>query len=144
MKGKVFGSDTGSANESWLKEAVTKYGPYEIKSYDYWADAVLDLQAGRLDGVVVDAPDRAVLHPAAPRDRTGHAAFTSTTIISPSRWPSRRVPPSCASFNKVQNEMKKDGTLKAIYVKWFGAEPPADSSAINIVAPYLPNEKPKP
>ena len=56
MKGKTFGSDTGSMNEAWLVNSQDKYGPYEVKSYDYWADAVLDLEAGRLDGVVVDDP----------------------------------------------------------------------------------------
>ena len=28
MKGKVFGSDTGSANEAWLVKAQDEYGPY--------------------------------------------------------------------------------------------------------------------
>ena len=46
-------------------------------------------------------------------------------------------------FNKIQNEMKKDGTLLEIHKKWFGTEPPKDSSVINIVAPYMPNEKPE-
>ena len=46
-------------------------------------------------------------------------------------------------FNKVQNEMKKDGTLLKIHQKWFGADPPKDSSVTNIIAPYMPNEKPK-
>jgi polar amino acid transport system substrate-binding protein len=45
-------------------------------------------------------------------------------------------------FNEVQNEMKKDGTLLEIHRKWFGADPPKDSSVTNIVAPYMPNEKP--
>jgi ABC-type amino acid transport substrate-binding protein len=142
MKGKVFGSDTGSANESWLLEAQTKYGPYEIKSYDYWADAVLDLKAGRLDGVVVDAPialyyikenpDSGLDMPLYIQDYNfaQALAFQKGSTIMP-------------IFNEIQNEMKKDGTMKAIFMKWFIVEPPADSSAINIIAPYLPNEKPK-
>ncbi|MDZ7794638.1 MAG: transporter substrate-binding domain-containing protein [Spirochaetia bacterium] len=39
VKGKVFGSDTGSMNEAWLIEAWGESGPYQIKSYDYWVDA---------------------------------------------------------------------------------------------------------
>ncbi len=142
MKGKVFGSDTGSANESWLLEAQAKYGPYEIKSYDYWADAVLDLETGRLDGVVVDAPIALYYiaqHPESELDMPLYIqdynfaqalAFQKGSAILP-------------AFNEIQNEMKKDGTMKEIFMKWFSVEPPADSSAINIIAPYLPNEKPE-
>ena len=52
MKGKSFGADTGSANETWLKDNQTKFGHYTIKGYNGWVDGVLDLQAGRLHGVV--------------------------------------------------------------------------------------------
>ena len=141
MKGKTFGSDTGSMNEDWLVKSQDKYGPYTVKSYDYWADAVLDLEAGRLDGVVVDDPialyyikqhpdSNLVMKIYIPGFKAGQAlAF-------------KKGSPLRDEFNKIQNEMKKDGTLAGIHKKWFGTEPPKDSSVINIVAPYMPNEKP--
>ena len=141
MKGKTFGSDTGSMNEDWLVNSQDKYGPYEVKSYDYWADAVLDLEAGRLDGVVVDDPialhyikqhpdSNVVMKIYIPGFKAGQAlAF-------------KKGSPLRDEFNKIQNEMKKDGTMAGIHKKWFGADPPKDSSVINIVAPYMPNEKP--
>jgi len=141
MKGKVFGSDTGSANEAWLVEAQDEYGPYKVKSYDYWVDAALDLEAGRIDGVVVDDPialyyikqhpkSNMVMKIYIPGFKAGQAlAF-------------KKGSPLRDEFNKIQNEMKKDGTMLAIHKKWFGTEPPKDSSVINIVAPYMPNEKP--
>jgi polar amino acid transport system substrate-binding protein len=141
MKGKTFGSDTGSMNESWLVNSQDKYGPYEVKSYDYWADAVLDLEAGRLDGVVVDDPialhyikqhpdSNVVMNIYIPGFKAGQAlAFKKGSALRD-------------EFNKIQNEMKKDGTMAGIHKKWFGADPPKDSSVINIVAPYMPNEKP--
>jgi polar amino acid transport system substrate-binding protein len=142
MKGKVFGSDTGSANESWLKEAQAKYGPYEIKSYDYWADAVLDLETGRLDGVVVDAPIALYYIAQHPESDVAMPLYIDdyhfAQALAFEKGSTLRD-----TFNKVQNDMKKDGTMKAIFMKWFAAEPPADSSAINIIAPYLPNEKPE-
>jgi polar amino acid transport system substrate-binding protein len=142
MKGKTFGSDTGSMNEDWLVNSQDKYGPYEVKSYDYWADAVLDLEAGRLDGVVVDDPialhyikqhpdSNVVMKIYIPGFKAGQAlAF-------------KKGSPLRDEFNKIQNEMKKDGTMAGIHKKWFGADPPKDSSVINIVAPYMPNEKPE-
>jgi polar amino acid transport system substrate-binding protein len=141
MKGKVFGSDTGSANEAWLVDNQDKYGPYEIKSYDYWVDAALDLEAGRLDGVVVDDPialyyikqhpnSGLVMNIYMPGFKAGQAlAF-------------KKGSPLRDEFNKIQNEMKKDGTLAAINKKWFGVEPQPDSSTVNIWGPYWPNEKP--
>jgi polar amino acid transport system substrate-binding protein len=141
MKGKVFGSDTGSANEAWLVKAQDEYGPYKVKSYDYWVDAALDLEAGRIDGVVVDDPialyyikqhpkSNLVMKIYIPGFKAGQAlAF-------------KKGSPLRDEFNKIQNEMKKDGTMANIHKKWFGTEPPKDSSVINIVAPYMPNEKP--
>ena len=142
MKGKVFGSDTGSANEAWLQEAMDKYGPYEIKSYDYWADAVLDLEAGRLDGVVVDAPIALYYIAQHPDSELDMPLYIDDYNFAQA-LAFQKGSPLLAEFNEVQNEMKTDGTMKAIFVKWFGVEPPADSSAINIIAPYLPNEKPE-
>ncbi|MBW2437132.1 MAG: amino acid ABC transporter substrate-binding protein [Deltaproteobacteria bacterium] len=142
MKGKTFGSDTGSANEAWLVKSQDTYGPYKVKSYDYWVDAALDLEAGRIDGVVVDDPIALYYikqHPDSdlvmkiyiPGFKAGQAlAF-------------KKGSPLRDEFNKIQNDMKKDGTLLAIHKKWFGTEPPKDSSVINIVPPYMPNQKPK-
>ena len=143
MKGKTFGSDTGSANEAWLVDNEGKYGPYDMKSYDYWVDAALDLEAGRLDGVVVDDPIALYyikLHPDSglvmniyiPGFKAGQAlAF-------------KKGSPLRDEFNEIQNEMKKDGTLAAINKKWFGVDPQPDSSTVNIWGPYMPNEKPNP
>jgi len=142
MKGKTFGSDTGSANEAWLVDNQDKYGPYDMKSYDYWVDAALDLEAGRLDGVVVDDPialyyikqhpdSDLVMNIYIPGFKAGQAlAF-------------KKGSPLRDEFNKIQNEMKKDGTLAAINKKWFGVDPQPDSSTVNMWGPYMPNEKPK-
>lgn len=141
MRGKTFGSDTGSANEAWLVENLGKYGPYQMKSYDYWVDAALDLEAGRIDGVVVDDP--IALYYIAEHPNSG--------LVMPIYIPGfkagqalafRKGSPLRDEFNKIQNEMKKDGTLAAINKKWFGVEPQADSSTVNVWGPYWPNEKP--
>lgn len=141
MKGKAFGSDTGSANEAWLVENKTKYGPYTMKSYDYWVDAALDLEAGRLDGVVVDDPIALYYIKEHPK----------SNLVMPIYMPGfkagqalafKKGSPLREEFNKIQNAMKKDGTMAAIHKKWFGVAPPADSSTVNVWGPYWPNEKP--
>lgn len=142
MKGKVFGADTGSANESWLLEAKKKYGPYEIKSYDYWVDAALDLETGRIDGVVVDAPIALYYIKEHPKSGLIMPLYIDDYHFAQA-LAFKKGSPLRDEFNKVQNEMKKDGTLLEIHRKWFGADPTKDSSVINIVPPYLPNQKPK-
>ena len=141
MKDKVFGSDTGSANKSWLKEAQAKYGPYEIKSYDYWADAVMDLEAGRLDGVVVDAPIALYYIQQHPESSLAMPLYIDDYHFAQS-LAFQKGSSLTAIFNEVQNEMKKDGTMATIHKKWFGTDPLPDSSTVNIIPPYLPNEKP--
>jgi polar amino acid transport system substrate-binding protein len=141
LKGKTLGSDTGSANEAWLVDNKAKYGPYTIKSYDYWVDAALDLEAGRIDGVVVDDPIALYYIKEHPK----------SNLVMPIYMPGFKAGQALAfkkgsplrnEFNKIQNEMKKDGALAAIHKKWFGVAPPADSSTVNIWGPYWPNEKP--
>lgn len=141
MKGKVFGSDTGSLNEAWLIEAQPKYGPYEIKSYDYWADAILDLEAGRIDGVVVDGPIALyyiVQHPESALEMN----LNIPGFSAGQAFAFKKGSPLKDEFNKILNEMKKDGTLLAIHQKWFGTDPLPGSSTITEVAPYFPNQKP--
>ena len=141
MKGKVFGADTGSANEAWLQEAQAKYGPYEIKSYDYWADGVMDLQAGRLDGVVVDAPIALYYIKQNPDSGLSMPLYIDDYHFAQS-LAFAKGSPFLAEFNTIENEMKADGTLAAIHKKWFVDEPPADSCAINTVPPTCPMRNP--
>jgi polar amino acid transport system substrate-binding protein len=142
MKSKVFGCDTGSANESWLNEAKKKYGPYTVKSYDYWVDAALDLETGRVDGVVVDAPIALYYIQQHPNSKLIMPLYIDDYFFGQA-LAFKKGSPLRDEFNKVQNTMKKDGALLKIHQKWFGASPPKDSSVTNIVAPYLPNQKPK-
>jgi peptide/nickel transport system substrate-binding protein len=141
MKGKAFGADTGSANEAWLQAKLAEYGPYEIKSYDYWADAVMDLQAERIDGVVLDAPQILYYAKENPDSGVGLAFYIYDESFGQA-LAFEKGSPLVAEFNAVQNEMKKDGTLAAIHKKWFASDPPADSCVINECPVYMPNEKP--
>ena len=36
------------------------------------------------------------------------------------------------AVNDIQNQMKTDGTLATIYKKWFGQDPPKDSSTVKV------------
>jgi len=130
MAGGVFGADTGSMNDQWLKDNMDNYGPYEIKNYDSPTDAFLDAQAGRLDGVVADAPT-ALYYVQENPDAGLKVPFLMNEGF-PQAWAFRKGDPLRDAVNAIQNEMKADGTLAAIYEKWFGQAPPEDSSTVTI------------
>lgn len=137
MKGKTFGADTGTVNDAWLKDNVSKYGPYQIKGYDRPTDAFLDLEAGRLDGVVGDAPTTLYYAKDKPtldvRFMMG-SAFKQAVAF-------RKGDALRDKYNTVQNDLKKDGTLAKIYKKWFGKDPAPDSSTVKVyTTPYVPQQ----
>ena len=51
-----MGVDTGSTGDMWTTANQAKYGYKEIKRYEGLAPAMLDLEAGRLDGYISDIP----------------------------------------------------------------------------------------
>jgi ABC-type amino acid transport substrate-binding protein len=137
MKGKIFGAESGSSNDAWLKEMLPQYGPFEIKGYDRIQDAMLDLIAGRIDGVVGDLPtveyyikDKPDLEVRLKANKT----FMQAVFF-------RKGDPLRDEFNKYQNELKQDGTLAQIYRKWFGKDPDPDSPTVKVfTTPYVPEQ----
>ena len=88
---------------------------------------LLDLAAGRVDGVVSDVPGMeyaftkmqglAVVE----RIKTGEQYGLMVTKDSP----------LVEKLNGALTEMKKDGTLQSIHKKWFGTDAPAGSSTVD-------------
>ena len=126
LKGKIVGVLSGSTGDKWSKENQEKYGFTEVKGYNTQQDVLLDLTAGRVDGVVSDVPGMeyaftkmqglAVVE----RIKTGEQYGLMMT----------KDHPLLGKINDALTEMKKDGTLQAIHKKWFGTEAPADSSTV--------------
>jgi ABC-type amino acid transport substrate-binding protein len=137
MKGKVFGAESGSSNEAWLKEMLPQYGPFEIKGYDRFQDALLDLIAGRVDGVVSTLPNVMYNIKDKPDLKVG---LKANTIFMQAAF-FRKGDPLRDEFNKYENELKQDGTLAKIYKKWFGMDPDHDSPTVKVFAtPYVPEK----
>jgi polar amino acid transport system substrate-binding protein len=126
LKGKIVGVLSGSTGDKWSKENQEKYGFSEVKGYNTQQDVLLDLTAGRVDGVVSDVPGMeyaftkmqglAVVE----RIKTGEQYGLMMT----------KDHPLLGKINDALTEMKKDGTMQAIHKKWFGTEAPADSSTV--------------
>ncbi len=126
LKGKVIGVLSGSTGEKWANDNKDAQGFGEIKGYNTQQEVLLDLAAGRVDGVVSDVPGMeyaftkmqglAVVE----RIKTGEQYGLMVTKDSP----------LVEKLNGALTEMKKDGTLQSIHKKWFGTDAPADSSTV--------------
>jgi len=126
MKGKIVGVLSGSTGEKWAKENKDKYGFADIKGYKSQQDVMLDLGAGRVDGVVSDIPGMDYLF-------LKMKGFAVKERIKTGEQYGLMMTKNHKLLQKVSDAigaMKKDGTLAAIHKKWFGSDAPAESSTI--------------
>lgn len=134
LKGKIIGVLSGSTGEKWAQERQAEYGFAEVKGYDSQQNVMLDLGAGRVDGVVSDVPGMEFLFTkmkgfaVKERIKTGEQYGLMMT----------KDHPKLQALSDAIGSMKKDGTLAAIHKKWFGTDAPAGSSTVT----ELPIPKP--
>ncbi|MDQ6436101.1 ABC transporter substrate-binding protein [Mesorhizobium sp. LHD-90] len=126
LKGKIVGVLSGSTGDKWSKDNQAAQGFAEIKGYNTQQEVLLDLAAGRVDGVVSDVPGMEYAFTkmkglaVVDRIKTGEQYGLMVTKDSP----------LLEKLNGALTEMKKDGTLAAIHKKWFGTDAPAGSSTV--------------
>ncbi|HEY0120974.1 MAG TPA: ABC transporter substrate-binding protein, partial [Rhizobium sp.] len=126
LKGKVVGSHSGSTSYKWLTDNKDKYGFGEVKGYNSQQDALLDLAAGRVDGVTSDVPNLEYAFTkmkglrVMERIKSGEQYGMMMTKNSP----------YLAKINDALTAMKKDGTMQAIHKKWFGTDALEESSTV--------------
>ena len=119
MEGKTVGVDTGSTGDMWTTEnqAATKIGT--INKYEGLAPAMLDLEAGRIDGYISDIP--ALLYYVKDKPQFKVVERIKTTEQYSVMF--AKDSPLAAKVNDAITEMKKDGTLAKIHETWFGTKP---------------------
>ena len=130
LKGKTIGVLSGSTGEKWANENKEAQGFGEVKGYDTQQNVLLDLAAGRVDGVVSDVPGMEYAFTkmqglaVVDRIKTGEQYGLMMT----------KDHPKLGAINDAITAMKKDGALAAIHKKWFGSDAPADSSTMKEAA----------
>ena len=119
MEGKIVGVDTGSTGDMWTTQhqAETKIGT--INKYEGLQPAMLDLQAGRIDGYISDIP--ALLYYSKDKPQFKVVERIKTTEQYSVMF--AKDAPLAAKVNDVITELKKDGTLAKIHETWFGTKP---------------------
>lgn len=129
LAGKVVGVDTASTGDQWTTAHQAEYKIAEIKRYEGLAPAMLDLQAGRIDGYISDIPavqyyirDKPVFRVAGviPTGERYGVMFAKNS-------------PLAAQFDAEITKLKGTGFLAELHQKWFGAAPAAGSSTVTVL-----------
>ncbi len=129
MAGKAVGVDTASTGDQWTTAHQAEYKIAEIKRYEGLAPAMLDLQAGRIDGYISDIPavqyyirDKPIFQ-VAERIPTGE---TYGVMFA-------KGAPLAAQFDAELSRLKQQGYLADLHQKWFGVAAAAGSSTVTVL-----------
>jgi L-cystine transport system substrate-binding protein len=122
FKGKDIGVGLGTNDETYLRtELLPKVGDFTIKTYDDVITSLKDLDVGRIDATI---NNMYAIKPIVEKNgfkikAVGEPIKSDQAGIAVRKGNETFV----TELNRILNEMKEDGTYKAIYVKWFDEEP---------------------
>lgn len=117
LEGKIVGLQLGSSADVAVQKNAIFGKIKEIKKYSTNVEALMDLEAGRLDAVVVDAVNGKYYN-----SKKNVLAYSEESLTTEYYGVAFRKNDK-ALRNEVQkhlDEMKKDGTYAKISEKWFG------------------------
>lgn len=135
LKGKVVGAEAGTAEQRWLDANQDKYGPYTIRTYDRSIDILMDLMNRRLDAYLRERTR--ALYQIRNYPMLGVAFPVGEVFVQGVAF--RKGDTLRDAYDEVLNGMKRDGTLAALYERWLGAKPEADSSTVRVYeSPWQP------
>jgi len=134
LNGKIIGVLSGSTGESWSKEHQAEYGFAEVKGYNTQQDVLLDLAAGRVDGVVSDVPGMQYAF----KKMTDLEVRETIKTGEQYGLMMTKDSPLLEKVNKAISEMKSEGAMQQIHQKWFGVKALEGSAVIT----ELPLPKP--
>ncbi len=128
LRGKVVGTEVGTTQAAYAAQLQAQYGPFEIRGFEDVETQFMDLEAGRIDALtlghataVVYIQERGMFEVLAHSD----ADFMIGSFF-------RKGDPLRDEFNAALNEMKADGTVAALYEKYFGYAPPEGSAPVKV------------
>ena len=128
LKGKTIAVNKGSNYEAWARENADKYG-FKYDVYGANADAVQAVLAGRAAYNLAGSTVAAWAAKQNPNLKTSYVIKTGLVWAIAFRKDDRE---GRAKVSNVLKCMKKDGTISALAVKWFGFTPDAADAAVKI------------
>lgn len=144
LRGKVVAVNRGTISDTWATENAERYG-FQVERYDTFPDTVQAVLTRRAFTALNEIPTTVY---AASRNRTikvGFKDFNGRNFGYAFRLE------DAAYRNKVEGVlecMKRDGSLKALYEKYYGEAPAEGSSVVTVYegwgAPGFANYDPTP
>ncbi|WP_425053905.1 ABC transporter substrate-binding protein [Psychromarinibacter sp. S121] len=125
LEGKRVGSIATSFPENWLKEREAELGYASYSSYDTTANMLTDLRSGRIDAAVNDIVG--LRYAFTQPNMEGLAVTVEIPTGDKFAIMMPKDSENLEAFNDAISEMKTDGTMAALYEKWFGVAAAADS-----------------
>ena len=121
--------ETASTGDQWVVARQAEHKFAEIRRYEGLAPALLDLQAGRMDGYVGDIP--AVLYYI--RDKPVFRVAERIPTGEKYGVMFAKDAPVAAQFDAEVTKLKEQGYLAELHQKWFGAAADAGSSTVAVL-----------
>ena len=121
LKGKIVGVQSGSSNyETLVNDPVSKEIK-EIRQYDSYVNAFLDLEAKRIDAVIVD---EIVARYYISKENAGFTLLEDKPITSQYLSVGLRKTDTelLNAIDKALDDMRADGKAAEISTKWFGKD----------------------
>ena len=129
MEGRVVGVDTGSTGDMWASEHAEEHGFGDIRRYEGLAPAMLDLQAGRIDGYVSDIP--VLLYYV--RDKPGLEVVQRIETGEKYSMMFALGSPLASEVDEALSALKEEGVLADLHERWFGAAPDEGTSTVTVL-----------
>jgi polar amino acid transport system substrate-binding protein len=128
LKGKTVGVDTASTGDIYATANTAKLGLAGISRYEGLTPAMLDLQAGRIDGYISDIPALLYYTKDKPQFKVVERIVTGEkySIMF------NKADPLATEVNKVITTLKGEGFIAGLHEKWFGAKPEASTSSVMV------------
>lgn len=123
LAGKIVGTQLGSTSYFALEKNPVFNDLKDVKKYSSNVDALLDLEAGRIEAIVIDSMvGRYYATKKEVKEGKDIFAFVDGSLADEYVGIGiRKEDVSLANeLNRVMADMKEDGTFDTIYKKWFG------------------------
>jgi cystine transport system substrate-binding protein len=125
FKGKKIAVGLGTNDEAFLRnDLMPKVGDFKINTYDDVITTLKDLDAGRADATInnVYALKPIIDENGFKVKAVGEPIKSDIAAVAVKKGNTDLV----NNLNKALDDIKKDGTYKKIFIKWFGEEPKAE------------------
>lgn len=129
FKGATLGAIASSTGEAWIKANAERVGLADSKSYDTAQSLLLDMQNGRVDGGINDLAGSLYAF----KLMRGMKVLANISGVNSIAVMLPKGSVLTMSANDAITALKQDGTVKQIYIKWFGVEPPENSSTVQVM-----------